>query len=455
MKVIEIPYAPREAFKPFHNTNRRFRALVVHRRAGKTTAIINNKIREALEDPVLQLAKRGIIPKSETEVEMWRNVPRFYPIIEPQLKQARTIAWGALQFFSRKIPGVKINQSELSVTFPGNGVVKLFGAGPNESEGLRGIKMWSVDFDEYQDHDPNVWYEIVRPACIDTQAPVTFSGTIKGKNHLYRQYELHKNDPEWFTLWLQASKSNIIPANILAKEKEQYEIEGKLNKFLQEFELEPMAIIEGAIFGKEYIWLKENNRIKEIEPDPYLSVDTYWDLGIADYMVVLFFQRLGNEYRIIDSIAVQGTSLPEVAKMVNSKGYTYGIHYLPHDAGQRSLITGKTRKETLVERLNGDVVIVKRTPTKEDAIQAVRGTYKKLVINSNLVDFIDAFAQYEYDFDERRKVYLQAPKHNWCSHYCDALMQWAQIEITNLTMDYPTFSENQEMEYNNNGELIT
>jgi len=452
MREIVIPYAPRQAFKPFHRSDRRFKVLVVHRRAGKTTAIINNKIREALQDPVGQLAKRGIKPQSEAEEEMWRNVPRYYPIIEPKLKQAKTIAWGSLQFFASKIPGAKINQSELSVTFPNNSIVRLFGAGPNESEGLRGIKIWSVDFDEYQDHDPDVFNEIVAPACIDTLAPVTFSGTIKGKNHLYRLFHNNKEDPDWYCLWLQASQSGILPAEVLESERKRYEKEGKLNKYLQEFELEPMAIIEGAIFGKEYQWLKDKNHICKLEYSQELPVETYWDLGIADYIVVLFAQRLGGESRIIDAIGTHNTSLQEIARVVNSKGYTYNGHFLPHDARVRELSTGRTRQEVLTELLNGDVNIVKRVSQKEDAVSAVRSNYQRLWINEDLVEFVDAFAQYEYEFDEDRKVFLAAPKHNWCSHYCDALMQWAQNESKIRYIDAPVY-EALNLEYNN-GELM-
>lgn len=440
MGEIIIPYKPRQAFKAYHETDKRFSVRVVHRRGGKTTATINNKIKRALEDPVKQLAKRGILPSSESEKEAWRGMPRMYPLVLPQLKQAKSIAWGPLKFYSKKIPGIKINESELSVTFPGNGVVRLFGSGPQESEAFRGMKLWDCDFDEYQDCDPNVWHEIVRPACLDTQAPVGFAGTIKGKNHLWRLFEQHKDDPEWFTLWLQASQSGIIPPEILAKEREQYEKEGKLAKFMQEFELEPMAIIEGAIFGKEYLWLKENNRIVPLHYEPSLKVDTYWDLGIADYLVVLFVQRIGLESRIIDCIATHGESLPEVAEQIQKKPYRYGKHYLPHDANVRELQTGISRTQALQDLLSGEVEVVSRIKAKEDAISSVRAVYRRLWINSALEVFLDAFAQYEYDFDEERKVFLSAPKHNWCSHLMDALMGWSQVELSEFKEgEYPRY----------------
>ena len=48
MSVVQLDYAPRKAFLPFHNRTQRWACLVAHRRAGKTVAAINDLIRAAL-----------------------------------------------------------------------------------------------------------------------------------------------------------------------------------------------------------------------------------------------------------------------------------------------------------------------------------------------------------------------------------------------------------------------
>ena len=45
MSNVVIPYCPRKAFEPFHDRPQRWAVLVCHRRAGKTTATINELIR--------------------------------------------------------------------------------------------------------------------------------------------------------------------------------------------------------------------------------------------------------------------------------------------------------------------------------------------------------------------------------------------------------------------------
>jgi hypothetical protein len=46
-----IPYKPREQFLPFHERRERWAIIVAHRRAGKTVACINDKIKRAVLSP--------------------------------------------------------------------------------------------------------------------------------------------------------------------------------------------------------------------------------------------------------------------------------------------------------------------------------------------------------------------------------------------------------------------
>ena len=49
--AVTIPYAPRRAFMGYHESSKRWRVIVAHRRAGKTVATINQLIRSALTCP--------------------------------------------------------------------------------------------------------------------------------------------------------------------------------------------------------------------------------------------------------------------------------------------------------------------------------------------------------------------------------------------------------------------
>ena len=47
VKVVELDYAPRRLFLPYHNRTQRFAAMVAHRRCGKTVACVNDIIPKA------------------------------------------------------------------------------------------------------------------------------------------------------------------------------------------------------------------------------------------------------------------------------------------------------------------------------------------------------------------------------------------------------------------------
>ncbi len=429
-KLIQIPYSPRLWSVDFHETKKRFRCLCLHRRAGKTVAAINDSMKGALTDPKV-LADERSLNYTEEKLKEWRSTPRLFAIILPFYNQAKSVAWDLLKYYASVVPGVKFNEQELRVDFPNFGRVRLFGAdNPNS---LRGLKFWDVKLDEFQQHPPDMWKEVLMPACLDTQAPITFMGTIIGKGHLWRLHDEHKADPEWLCRYIKASQSKLIPPQILESERR---IMGEA-KFLQEYELEPMAVIDGAIYGTEMRWLRSNNHIVNIPIEENVDVDTYWDLGFGDYTVVVFLQKVGKERRIIDCYHTHNQSLAETAKVLQEKGYRYGTHYLPHDAANHDLSTGISRVDFLENALNskGRTEVIERPKKKEDAVQSVKIHYQKLWIDQKLDRLLEALEMYQQEFDEKRGVFTEIPKHNWASHFADAVQLWAQQEAQTV-QDY-------------------
>mgnify|MGYP001810460395 FL=1 len=127
---IIIPYKPRRAFLPFHYRAQRWASLVVHRRAGKTVATVNDTIRRAL-----------------TNDRQWP--PPRYAYIAPYYKQAKRVAWGYAKYFSQVIPGVEFNESDLEVRYPTGATLRLFGA--DNPDALRGEYLDGAACDEFAD----------------------------------------------------------------------------------------------------------------------------------------------------------------------------------------------------------------------------------------------------------------------------------------------------------------
>jgi len=175
---------------PFHNRTQRYACIVAHRRAGKTVACIHDLQRAACTSS----ADRPL-----------------FAYIAPTYSQAKTTAWDYLTDAAAPFHpyGVKINQSELRVTYPNGAQIRLFGADNYNS--LRGMPLSGCVLDEYADIDPRAYPSVIRPALSDLRGFAIFIGTPRGHNAFYELYRKAGNDPEWFTACLKASE--LVPIN--------------------------------------------------------------------------------------------------------------------------------------------------------------------------------------------------------------------------------------------------
>lgn len=394
---VEIDYKPRAAFRPYHDSGKRYSLTVAHRRAGKTVARINKLIERA--------------------ADCHKPNPRF-GYLAPYFVQAKDIAWLYLKQYAAPILdlGGKVNESELSVTFAHNSaVIRLYGA--DNADRLRGLYFDGLAGDEAQDIAPSALTSVILPALADRQGWLDLSGTPKGwGNLLGATYKRAQDDPEWFVQVLRASETGIIPAEELERLRKSM----PENEYLQEFECSFDAAITGAYYAKLIEEAERDGRVTDdVRYDPMLPVHTAWDLGIADLMSIIFYQvPRGGAVRAIDSYRASGYGLEHYANVLDRRGYKYGKHYGPHDLAVRELGTGKSRLE--VARSLGINFETVPNIRVEDGINAGRMLMPRCYFNkTKCAGLLDALRQYREKIDEKRNVSL-GPLHDWASHDADA-----------------------------------
>jgi len=96
VQQVRLSYKPRKPFPAFHARDKHKAVVVVHRRGGKTYAVIQDLIDKAQKFQVCG-ADGQILP--------W---PKFAYLC-PYSTQAKQVAWQYLVDFTRDIPGVKKN----------------------------------------------------------------------------------------------------------------------------------------------------------------------------------------------------------------------------------------------------------------------------------------------------------------------------------------------------------
>ena len=121
------------------SSKKRFRVLVAGRRFGKSYL------------SCIELIKAAIERKGET-----------YFYCAPTYRMAKDIAWKTLK---RLVPQVWIkskNESDLKIELINDSVIEL--KGTENAMALRGRSLAGVVLDEAAFMDPEVWFEVIRPA---------------------------------------------------------------------------------------------------------------------------------------------------------------------------------------------------------------------------------------------------------------------------------------------------
>ncbi|HZW06308.1 MAG TPA: hypothetical protein VFF65_04220 [Phycisphaerales bacterium] len=431
MREVKVPYKPRMWARPFHASFARFAALVLHRRAGKTTCVINHHQRAATNDDWERRRLLALQPAlTEPELKELVRPPggRHYGHVMPLRTQAKLVVWDKLKYYAQAIPGIRVNESELLVRYPNGNKLQLFGA--DDPDALRGPAFSGLSFDEYSQQPRNIFSEVLSKALGDHLGYAIFGGTIKGQDHLWQTYQAAKDSPDWFALWQDIDRSLATEEGVTIKLLEQAMADDRKliaqglmteEEFEQEWYLSTDAAIKGQYYAKELRTAKEQGRITAVPYDPILPVDTDWDLGVGDSTAIWFSQSLrGGEVRLIDYYEASGEGLPHYAGVLQQKGYVYGQHWAPHDIAVKELGSGRTRIETAASL--GIKFTICPNLSVDDGIHAVRMLFPRLWFDEKRTAVgVNALRHYRKRFNATLQEFTGTPLHDFASHGADAM----------------------------------
>src|SRR6476660_5653868 len=152
--VVHSKYKRRSQFREFHKRTQRWAILVCHRRAGKTTATLNDLIMRALQCK---------LPR-----------PR-YAFVFPLRNQAKDATWSELKYYTEGMWASPPYENELRVELINGASMRLYGS--DNPDALRGSYLDGVVLDEFSQMKDDLWGQVVRPMLADRQGWATFIGT--------------------------------------------------------------------------------------------------------------------------------------------------------------------------------------------------------------------------------------------------------------------------------------
>jgi hypothetical protein len=414
-----------------HSSLRRWFAVVLHRRAGKTTSVINHHQRYAMDDALEAKRLRFLKPDlTDAQVKELVSPPggRHYGHVMPARNQAKLVVWDKLKFYAAAIPGIKVNEAELLIRYPTGHKLQLFGA--DDPDALRGPAFSGLSFDEYSQQPRNIFSEVLSKALADHLGYAIFLGTIKGKDHLWQTHEAAKDSNDWFALWQDIDKSlttedgiTIQLLKVAMEDDLKLVAQGLMtqDEFDQEWFLSTDAAIKGAFYAKEMAVARDQKRITRVPIEPLLPVDTDWDLGMDDEMAIVFSQSLrSGEVRIVDYYENSGEGFPHYIQVLKDKGYLYGKHHPPHDIAVREMSSGKSRKQVAKE-LGLVFEEPVAAPSLTDGINATRLFLPKCWFDeAKTARLVEALRHYRKAYNARLDIFTGTPVHDVYSHGADA-----------------------------------
>jgi hypothetical protein len=372
----------------------------------------------------------------------------------PMANQARKAIWDAVNPHSGKrrideaFPDLlrdTTRDQDMFIRFRNGSTWQVVGS--DNYNALVGSPPRGVVFSEYALSDPSSW-AYLRPILAENGGWAMFISTYRGRNHFAKLVEFAKTDPAWFAQVLSVVDTKAIPLEVVERELRELQAEQgetAANAIIrQEYYSDPDAAIPGSYYGELMSRAQREGRLGVYPWLPDLPVGTAWDLGHNDSTVVWCYQQLhGGRVRLIDVFEGHGSGIDWYVRRLKQKPYNFADHIWPHDGGHGNIrdVGGTTLAATAQKLGLRPLRILDRDPTVQQGVNAVRGMFPLLEINTEPIPFddetpeeakargeraINALRMYRREWSEKLQRFGDQPLHDWTSNTADALRYLAR-----------------------------
>lgn len=364
---------------------------------------------------------------------MLRRVGEYWHML-PEASQGRKAVWSAVnphsgrRLIDQAFPlefRASTRDQEMALTYKNGSLYRVVGSDNYDS--LVGSTPAGVVLSEWALADPNAW-AFIRPILMENKGWVMFITTPRGNNHAKATLSLAKNDSTWFGQVLTAKDTGVFNMDDLARELREMQHEYGKEEGQAFFDQEYYCSFESALLGSYYgaylSKMRTDGRICDFPIDRAIPVHTAWDLGYTDSTAIWFVQRVGREFRFVDYHEASGNGLDAYAKILQDKakehGWIYGTHYFPHDVAVKELGNGGLSRVDTLQSLGIKAKVVPQSNIN-DGINAFRRILDQSFIHETRCERgLNALSNYRREWNEKTRMYSDAPRHDWSSHGADA-----------------------------------
>jgi hypothetical protein len=299
-------------------------------------------------------------------------------------------------------------EKDCSIIFPHNNARLQLGGTDDMSFVGRGGRSYTMS--EFSLHKEQVT-GFIAPILRQSNASFRANGTLRGKdNQLYRMLDANMDNPEWFVQWLRPQDTkcycwvgggfNINP-ELMDRLGEigpnggpifnvQDDIDSRLisaSLARQEYLNAAETPAFGSYFAESLARAEGERRLMTEVYRHEEPVYTFWDLGGSksdnDKTSIVFAQMDSNESaaRVIDYYENTGKLRGHYFDILDSRGYQYGGHFIPHDGKKTNAWTGEGMAETARKQFGIEMRYVPKTNATLNDIEIGRRDFPSFIID--------------------------------------------------------------------------
>lgn len=372
-----------------------------------------------------------------TAVAAFERVAGYWHML-PEAAQARKAIWDAInphtgrkridEAFPIELRKTTRNQ-EMQIEFLNGSTWQVVGS--DNFNSLVGSTPAGIVYSEWALANPNA-RAYLRPILAENNGWQIFITTPRGRNHAYTTLKAAEKMPDAFAQVLDSTQTKVLTPEQLEAERQAYLSEfgeeyGQA-KFDQEYMCSFDAANLGAILARSLGRLEAMGRINDgVEFDPQGSdIFISADLGRRDTATWWFWQPKVGGYSIIDYDGGWGIDAEEWCERLAERLSKYrkpngqlalGKIWLPHDARAKTFAAKHSALEIFVKKFGAKHVDITPQSSKADRVNAARTVVSRCEFHeSNCAKGLDGLRAWQYEYDDKAKIFSSEPLHDWASH---------------------------------------
>lgn len=285
--------------------------------------------------------------------------------IAPTYRMAKQIMWDDLLEALPKSWIRKVHNTELWVRLKNGSIIELKGA--DKPDTLRGVGLYEVVLDEYQDMKGDTWTKVVRPMLAKDRGRALFIGTPKGYANLYDLHILGQDETakHWASWQFPTISSPFIPL----EEIEQARADMDPKSFRQEF----LAAFE-SMSGRVYYPFDRKLHVGKYPFNPHLPVWVGQDFNVDPMCSVILQPQPNGEVWAVSELYEVNSSTEQICEALEKRYWRVHdkiVIYPDPAGGNRSSARGESDLDIFREKGFKKIKYRAKHPAVVDRINAV------------------------------------------------------------------------------------